>query len=73
MILFWLLCVSLVLGRVALRRTIGAAVEHLFRFVFPAPVRCLRPAVKRPLPLLSSGLSAVRGIGPPDSIHRAGP
>jgi hypothetical protein len=75
MILFWLLCVSLVLVGTALRRPLGAALEHLRLVVFGVRVRCPRPQTRgRPHSGASPGPAARSGPGlPPGFATRAGP
>jgi hypothetical protein len=73
MILFWCLCVSLVLGGLALRREVRAALEDLRLHLFGVRVRVRRvptgPAPRR----RASPPSRHDFCPPPRVVGRAGP
>jgi hypothetical protein len=73
MTLFWLLCVSLVLGGLAFRHPLRGALDDLWLYWFGVRVRAVRPQGPPPDP----GRSAVPPsrhdfLPPPRGINRAG-
>jgi len=71
MMLFWLLCVSLVLVGLALRRPLGAAAAHVRLTLYGVRVPCRRTPRRRGA---SSGRAARSGPNlPPGFANRAGP
>ena len=74
MILFWLLCVSLVLGGLAFRREVRTTLDGLWLRLFGAPVRVRTHTPRPTLRACSTAPPRRHDLLPPPRVSfRAGP